>query len=793
MTSCFVALAALVAAVSHPGTPAAKDARSQTQFRGLHAGAVRPAEHVRGFLWLEAENFETYGDWEIDTQFTHKMGSAYLICPGLAVPRTNPARTVVTLPRAGAWRVWVRTKDWVPEHSPGKFALEVSGRRSSALGASGKAGWRWEKAMDCELAAGDVVLSLVDLSGAFARCDAVLLTQDAAYVPPEEETALLNERLRLTGCGERVSEVGTYDFVVVGAGAGGMGAAVAAARTGVQVALVYDRPVPGGNGSREMGIGLDGAQMSRKGSREAGLAEEFRMRAVRHRNVLGFAYEDVLAEMKDSIANFPNERVMRVEKEGRRIVAVLARNTLTGKWSRYRAKLFADATGDGWVAHFAGARTMYGREDKKAFDEAWTVDVADRLTMSGTIMGGCMGMRVRWLPKGEKRGPYHAPAWAKVLPRPFWRPQKHPGSDWWMENPGRIDDVDDPEGARDNLIRIAFDYWDWQCNEWEHREMTRGYCLDYVPYHNARREGMRVVGDYILTGNDCVTEKVFPDAVATGGWSCDVHDPLGMENPKSDGWNLVHKGGPGPYTVPYRMLYSADIDNLFLASRCFSMTHVALGSMRVGGSIMSAAQAVGTAAAFCIRRGLLPRAYGRRHLDELRNRLFRDDLNIQWLADTDPANLALKAKASDPGLNDGIGVPEWKNRTETADYHGWASEEKTAQLTWEKPVGLAEVGIAFDTGLKTRRVKLPMPEELVRDYTVELRSDGAWREVARVTDNDRRYRVHRLPRTKADALRVTVVRTWGDKLSRILEIRAYDDVRAEDLAKALVQLSAVGE
>ena len=93
------------------GAPASKDARSQTQFRGLHAGAVRPAEHVRGFLWLEAENFETYGDWEIDTQFTHKMGSAYLICPGLAVPRTNCARTVVTLPRAGVWHVWVTDND----------------------------------------------------------------------------------------------------------------------------------------------------------------------------------------------------------------------------------------------------------------------------------------------------------------------------------------------------------------------------------------------------------------------------------------------------------------------------------------------------------------------------------------------------------------------------------------------------------------------------------------------------------------------------------------------------------
>ena len=744
----------------------------EKHFRGLRAEAARPRECVAGFLWLEAENFEMYGDWEVDTQFTHKMGSAYLICPGLGTPRARPARTTVAVPRAGTWYVWARTKDWVPEHSPGKFVLTVDGHRSPTLGASGRAGWLWEKAGAFELPAGNVAVELADLSGAFARCDALIFTECANYVPPEDDHRLEQERRRLAGLSEEAEEKGEFDFVVVGAGAGGIGAAVSAARMGARVALIYDRPVPGGNGSREMGIGLDGAQMSKKGSREAGLAEEFRMRAARL-DSLGLAYEEVLREMEGRIVSFPNERVLKVEKEGRRIVAVTSRSTLTGRWSRYRGKLFADATGDGWVAKFAGARLMYGREDREAFGESWTVEKADTLTMSGTIMGGCMGMRVTRVPPGTVREPYQAPAWAKVLPRPFWRPQQQPGSDWWMENPGRIDDIEDPEGARDNLIRIAFDYWDWQCNEWEKKELTKDYRLDYVPYHNARREGMRVVGDYILTGNDCRSERVFPDAVSTGGWSCDVHDPLGMENPRSNGWNLDHRGGPGPYTVPYRMLYAADVDNLFLASRCFSMTHIALGSMRVGGTIMSAAQAVGTAAAFCLRRNLLPREYGARHLDELRNRLFRDDLNIQWLADTNPDNLALKAKASAAGLNDGIAVPEWKDKTTVADYHGWASEDRVAELTWDSPVELTEIGIVFDTGLKTRRVKLPMPEELVRDYAVEVRSDGTWHRVATETDNRLRYRVHRFPKLTGDAIRVVVERTWGDRLSRILEIRAY--------------------
>ena len=70
-----------------------------------------PVEHVPGFLWIEAEGFAKYGSWQVDTQFTHKMGSAYLICPGANTPAPHPARTEISIPRAGTWRAWVRTKD----------------------------------------------------------------------------------------------------------------------------------------------------------------------------------------------------------------------------------------------------------------------------------------------------------------------------------------------------------------------------------------------------------------------------------------------------------------------------------------------------------------------------------------------------------------------------------------------------------------------------------------------------------------------------------------------------------
>ncbi|MBR1588547.1 MAG: NADH-dependent oxidoreductase, partial [Kiritimatiellae bacterium] len=199
---------------------------------GFRAPLTATVEHERGFLWLEAESFADYGAWRLDTQFTHKMGSAYLIAPGVGRP-IGQAKTTLSVPRAGTWHAWVRTKDWLPEFSPGRFALAVDGRRSAPLGASKKEGWRWEKAGAFALPQGKVAVSLDDLSGAFARCDAILFTTDAAYVPPEDADALAAARERLADGHAGAwpclcADGGTYDVVVVGAGTAGMGAALAA-------------------------------------------------------------------------------------------------------------------------------------------------------------------------------------------------------------------------------------------------------------------------------------------------------------------------------------------------------------------------------------------------------------------------------------------------------------------------------------------------------------------------------------------------------------------------------------
>ena len=598
---------------------------------------------VDGFLWVETEDFTAYGAWKLDTQFIHKMGSAYLIACGVGAP-IGEASTEVRLPQAGTYRVWARTKNWLPQYSPGTFTVAVNGRRAAqTLGASQKPGWIWERADDFELAAGRTRLALVDLSGAFARCDALLLTRDLAYEPPAEAEACRRERARLTGLPPEVRDEGDFDVIVVGAGTAGCGAAVAAARNGARTALVHDRPVLGGNASDELGVPTCGASVSHPNARESGLNEEvnlWRGKLNSGRYSAAFAKQ---MEGEKNLTLFNNRRVLGVEmRDPRTIDAVLATDTLTHRDSRFRARLFIDCTGDGWVGYYAGAQYRFGRESRDEFGESAAPEKADRITMSGCIMGN-YALGYRAVDTGQPQA-YTPPPWATRLPPPeaFHRfPKGFTGGQWWLEHPGDIDDLEDPEHARDELIRISFAYWGWIKNHWEHKARARTYALSYVPYMDARRETRRLVGDYILKQQDAEQGVMFPDRISYGGWSLDVHNPRGIHSGKEGPYDF--DGRVPIYSIPYRTLYSTNIVNLLFAGRCMSVTHIALGTVRVEATLSTAGQAAGTAAALAIRHRATPREVGQRYIGELQQQLLKDDQYIPELKNEDPADLARRA------------------------------------------------------------------------------------------------------------------------------------------------------
>lgn len=109
------------------------------------------------------------------------------------------------------------------------------------------------------------------------------------------------------------------------------------------------------------------------------------------------------------------------------------------------------------------------------------------------------------------------------------------------------------------------------------------------------RESRRIMGDYIVTADDLVAGRVFNDAVSMGGYHIDIHRPAGT-------W--VDSHNVRAYTLPLRCLIARDVDGLMMAGKCLSATHEAVASTRVVPICQGQGQAAGTAAALAVKKGI---------------------------------------------------------------------------------------------------------------------------------------------------------------------------------------------
>jgi hypothetical protein len=600
---------------------------------------------VDGFLWIDAEDFADYGGWRLDTQFVHKMGSPYLLAGGTGT-QVPDAKTTISIPRAGNYRLWVRARNWNPDHSPGQFQVVVSNKQTeNVFGTEPHDRWTWRSGGEFDLSQGETPLALRDRTGYFARCDALILTTDFDYTPPEDQEAVQRERSRLTGLSLERQESGSFDVIVVGAGAAGCSAAIASARNGAKTALIQNRPVLGGNASVELGVGMNGAGSHQDNARESGIIEEAGRIRARFSHPRFSEPFRILSEREENLTVLVNRHVFAVDMTDKKtIAAVRAIDTLTGEIHIYRGRQFVDCTGDGWVGYFAGAEYRMGRESREEFGEDLAPAEADEITMSGCLMGN-LAISFRGQNVGDSVD-YTPPPWAAKLPtEDFGRSIRSITSgNWWLEHEGTVDDLDEPEFARDELIRITFGYWDYLKNHWEGRAAARTYDLVYVPHGDAKRETRRLVGDHLLTQNEVMQGTMFPDRISYGGWSLDVHHPLG-----------VYSGAEGPfdcnprvpvYSIPYRCLYSVNIDNLQFAGRHVSVTHIALGSVRVQSTLATLGQATGAAATLCLKHDITPRDLGRDHITELQQLLLKQDQYIPNLCNEDPGDVARTAQVT---------------------------------------------------------------------------------------------------------------------------------------------------
>lgn len=195
-------------------------------------------------ILVEAESFKDRGGWFIDQQSMDIMGSPYLIAHGMGTP-VKVARTMVKFPVKGNYYVYVRTRNWTAPWSnaaAGKFQIKIGDQILSKTFGQDNKDWHWNQGGKVKIKSNDVEISLHDLTGFNGRVDALYFTKNKNDIPPNQLVELDHFRIKKLGLNQNLKS-SKFDFVVIGGGIAGTCAALSAARLGLKVALIQNRPI----------------------------------------------------------------------------------------------------------------------------------------------------------------------------------------------------------------------------------------------------------------------------------------------------------------------------------------------------------------------------------------------------------------------------------------------------------------------------------------------------------------------------------------------------------------------
>ena len=554
----------------------------------------------------------------------------------------------------------------------------------------------------------------------------------------------------MQGCKRMKTITHQADFCVVGGGLAGMCAAIAAARKGIKTILMHDRPVLGGNSSSEIRMWVCGAHG--ENNLETGIIEEIRLENLYRNNCPNFSiWDSILYEkvrFQENLVLLLNCSCNHAEMSGQRIKSITGWQLTTETFHTVESGLFADCSGDSILAPLTNAEFRMGREAGQEFGESIAPEVADRRTMGMSCL-----IQARETDSPQKFIP---PAWAnKYLSDESFPHRGHTleGSQnfWWLEIGGENDTIHDTETLRDELLKIAFGVWDHIKNHGGHS--AENWLLEWVGFLPGKRESRRYAGDYIMTQNDVAACGKFDDIIAYGGWSMDDHHPQGLNYP---GVPTIFHHAPSPYGIPYRSLYSKNIDNLFFAGRNISVTHSAMSSTRVMATCALLGQAVGTAAALAVKSDLSPRGVYQAKLQELQQDLMDDDAWLPGLRRTIPElsqRAELKASSGDPEpLRNGMERPVDNN-----DNCWEGSTGDWVEYSFNRVEQIGRIRIVFDSNLNRTPynmvAKYPLhmthfspPETLISGFHIEAENDsGKTIEIFRTGNNYQRLFRMQLP------------------------------------------------
>ena len=532
------------------------------------------------------------------------------------------------------------------------------------------------------------------------------------------------------------------ELCIIGGGLAGMGAAVEAARHGIKTVLMHERPVLGGNASSEIRMWICGCW----GYMETGLVEELRQENIFRNPDGNYSVWDLLLYEKlrfqENLTLLLNCSCMDAEMEKDSIEAVTGWQMTTQEFHRVEAELFADCSGDSILAPLTGAKFRWGRERKAEFGESMAPDEEDGCTMGMSCL-----LQTREMPGPRKFDP---PWWINRYPDDSALENRCHNlgplqNFWFLELGGEGNTIADTEKLRDELLKTAVGVWDHIKNHGDHG--ADNWTLDWIGFLPGKRESRRYEGDYMMTQNDVLSGRRFPDTVAYGGWPVDDHFPGGGLH---KGVPNTHVYPPQPYGIPLRSLYSRNVKNLFFAGRNISVSHMALSSTRVMATCMLLGQAVGSAAVSCIGHRVPPREAAVEYIGEIQQRLMEDDCTLPGFVRKRP-DLTVRAQLT---VSNGADGEVLRSGPERGDGNFWSAKAGDwAEYDFGSSADVSEIRVIFDTDLeRTGAVgrnlpagyALDMPPKTVSEKTVAgfgILADG--KEICRTCEQH--LRCFRLP------------------------------------------------
>lgn len=596
------------------------------------------------------------------------------------------------------------------------------------------------------------------------------------------------------------------DVCVVGGGMAGVCAALAAARNGAKVALVQDRPVLGGNASSEIRMHICGADTRDDTWRETGILEELRLDSLAWNDEhnpyhLDLALYDA-CRREPKIQLFLNAQMTacRVEpplapysdggessgappsvspKVGKKVISCEARELTSDRTIHIEANYFIDASGDGALAFAAGAEFMRGTEGRDRFGESLAPEKGSDDTLGHTIMFQASDT--------GRPTPFTPPPWALKFEReedlPF-RSHSGPFGFWWIEWGGTMDTITDSEAIKDELIAAALGVWDHMKNHGDHG--FANYSLSWLGFIPGRRESRRFVGEVIMTQSDLQSGRQWPDQIAYGGWPIDTHPALGFRSPERP---CAQTALEKPFGVPLRACYCKGFDNLFLAGRNVSASHVAFASMRIMATCALIGQGVGTAAAVAARHGITAEVIDR-YIGEVQQALLNDGCYLLDIRNCDPTDLARSARIAASSFAGQRFTPErvidGYNHPDKADTHCWRSDPAKGfpawlELRWPEPVEIGQVRVVLDTDFESKLTMTQSPDYraktkpvprwcTLKDFDVEVEDAGRWRTAAAVRGNYQRLVRIEFVRAETSAVRIVARSAWAADYASVIEV-----------------------